>query len=268
MSKIRYVDIQYYDDYFASLKRRQCTFELSKTSYSRKIKQQRDTTIFNDGAKQDYDLLPLINCVRQDALNYIGRTNFQMREEFINFFDFFKRPSSDEVMWKIDVKSAYWIASLKKGSTSEETNERLIWLFKDRPAKEMKAARLKALGSLATQKTKQWWEEGKMINEEVKTEITKGLYMDICRDVDNLMRDCVSNNQSVIYYYWDCIFVPKNTAKGVLEYFQDLKYDVTVEETTLEYIDIFNDGGGYITSTSDSKSYMVRKESIGLLDGL
>lgn len=269
MSRIIYLDIENYDDYFKSLKRRKCDFELCKTSYSRKIKEKSITTIFNQGAEQDFELLPLINSVREDAVKYIGKTNYKDRENSdIQFFDFFKKPDSEEIMWKVDVKSAYWIASLKRGSTSEETNDKLLEIFKNRSSKEMKSARLKALGSLATRKTQQWYESGKMVDEIIKTEITKGIYMEICRDVDLLMRDCVNNNQTVIYYYWDCIFVPKNTAQKVVEYFRDLKYDVTVEETKLAYVDIFNDGGGYITSESDSKAYMVRKESLGLIENL
>ncbi len=268
MSRIVYVDIEHYDEYKRTLVRRKCDFEVSKTSYSRKVKENRFTTIFNQGAVQDFQLLPLINSVRANALKYLGSTNYQQRETDIHFFDFFKKPDSEEVMWKVDVKSAYWIAALKRGVISETTNQQLIDMYENRPSKEMKSARLKALGSLATQKTKQWYQKGKLVDEKIDTEITKGIYMEICRDVDLLMRDCVNNNQSVVYYYWDCIFVPKNTAQKVVDYFKDLKYDVTVEETRLAYVDIFSDGGGYITSESDSKAYMVRKESLGLIEGL
>ena len=89
--------------------------------------------------------------------------------------------------------------------------------------------------------------------------------MDICRDVDDLMKDCIANNQEAFYYYWDCIFIPDGYSKHVIEYFKDLKYNVTTGKTKLEYIPVFKDGGGYLLSKADDKIYMVRKDSIGLL---
>ena len=127
---------------------------------------------------------------------------------------------------------------------------------------------MKALGSLATTKFTRNYEDGILKDETPYTEITKEVYMDICRDVDMLMRDCVSENQTVIYYYWDCIFVPEGTAADVVNYFKKLDYDVTVEETKLTYVNVFKDGGGYLLSESDNKAYMVRKESYGLIKDL
>lgn len=268
MPKVKYVDLEFYDDYIESLKRRKCDFSVSKTTYSKKIKENYFTTVFNDGGREDFDILPLINLVRADALKFIEKYQFKEDDSYISFYDFFNMPNSDEVICKIDTKSAYWEMARKKGVITEKTNNKLLELFEGRPVKEMKSARLKALGSLATQKTKQWYVEGKMVKEECTVEITRPLYMDICRDVDKLMAGCVRENQDIIYYYWDCIFAPKNIAPQVINYFEKVDYDVTVEETKLTYVDIFNDGGGYIVSESDNKAYMVRKESIGLLKSI
>jgi len=270
-SKVRYLDIEDYEDYIERLKNRKQTFVVSKTTYSRKVETESLTLIFNTDAKGDNKLLALINAVRKNARDYLGRTSYEKRSEYIHFFDLFNIPKSDEVICKIDVKSAYWAAALKRGVVEEVTNRRLLEDFADRPAKEMKNARLKALGSLATTKTISRYEKGKLQPikpEDIVTEPTKEIYMDICRDVDILMRDCASENHTVVYYYWDCIFVPKHTAADVLDFFKKRDYNVTVEETKLSYINIFNKGGGYILSESDDKAYMVRKESIGLIQNL
>jgi len=270
-SKVRYLDIDLYEDYVESLKSRKQTFTIAKTTYSRKISTDSLTLIFNVDAEGDNKLLSLINSVRKNARDYLGRTSYEKREEYIHFFDLFNIPKSDEVVCKIDVKSAYWAAALKRGVVEELTNKKLLEDFADRPAKEMKSARLKALGSLATTKVITRYVEGVLQDtnpEDVQVEPTKEIYMDICRDVDMLMRDCVSEHHTIIYYYWDCIFAPKNIAADVLDFFKKRNYNVTVEETRLTYIDIFNSGGGYILSESDDKAYMVRKESVGLIRDL
>lgn len=268
MAQIKYLHIKFYDDYFSSLKKRNATFTVVKTSYSRKIKTEGTTIIFNQEGGNDYEVLSLINRVRQNAKDYLANTSYEKRDTFIHFFDLFRKPKSDEIIWKIDVRSAYWSMALKKNIILEETNRRLMVAFDGRPAKEMKQARLKALGSLATKKITEYYIEGKKEREEYFTEVTKDIYMDICRDVDMLMRECVSENQTVIYYYWDCIFVPRDTAQDVLQFFKERDYNVSVEETRLLYVDIFKDGAGYLLSESDNKAYMVRKESIGLLEDL
>jgi len=265
MARIKYLHIDNYLDYFTRLNKRGCEFSVCKTTYSRKIKMGQLTIIFNDDGGSDYGILSLINNVRKDAKEYLAKSSYEKRNEYIYFFDLFGIPKKDMVYCKIDLKSAYWKAALKRNIVSENTDKKLIKVFGDRPSKEMKSARLKALGSLATQKNTQYYASGKLIREEISTENTKSIYMDICRDVDLIMRDCANECTDVIYYYWDCIFVPIDHKQEVLDYFKKIEYDVTVGETKLEYINIFNDGGGYIISKSDYKCYMVRKESIGLL---
>lgn len=268
MSKTKYLNIKEYESYKKRLKDRGLHFLVVKTSYSRKIKLDNTTVIFNQEGSNDQALLSLINKVRSNAKDYLATTSYEKRSQYIHFFDLFKKPKSNEVIWKVDIRSAYWSSALKRGIILEETNRKLMLAYADKPAKEMKQARLKALGSLATKSTTQEWLGYELLNEELFTQPTKEIYMDICRDVDLLMRDCVSQNQTVIYYYWDCIFVPDGYEKDVVKFFTERDYNVSVEETKLMYIDIFKDGGGYLLSESDDKAYMVRKESAGLIEGL
>jgi hypothetical protein len=248
------------------LKLRKANFEVAKTTYSRKIKMKGLTILFNDDGGSDYDSLALINMVRENAKEYLGKTSFEQRKSFIHFSELINKPKSGEVIHKIDVRSAYWSMALKRGVIEELTNRKLLEVFEFKSAEEMKRARLKALGSLATRKMIQIYEFGKLIKEEPIIENTKELYMDICRDVDNLMRDCVDENQSIIFYYWDCIFAPETISSEVLNYFKKLKYDVQVEHTKLEYVNVANTN--WIVSMSDNKAYLVKKESRGLIEGL
>ena len=264
MGRLTYLNLDYFDKYFKSLKKRELDFKLTKTTYSRKIELNDMVILFNEDGGSDYNVLSLINKVRKNARTYLGSTSFEKRQEYIHFYDLFRKPKSNEVIWKVDVRSAYWEAAMKRGIVDSVTNDSLIQAFEGKPAKEMKRARLKSLGALATTKNVREYVKGKMHKEDVIKEPTRELYMDICRDVDILMRDCIAQNQDVVYYYWDCIFVPINTANEVIEYFKELKYDVTVEETKLEYQVIAE--RGFIISQCDSKAYMVRKESIDLLD--
>lgn len=277
-SNIKYQKIENYPRYLKMLIDRKQTFFSKNTSYSRKVVSDEMTIIFNPDGESDFNILSLINMVRGDALKYLGNTSYEKREDYIHFFDLFRKPDDNEIMWKIDLKSAYWEMSKRRKIIQPQTDRKLIEIFKEipehlKPAKQMKSARLKALGSLATTSTTNYWDLGikrEVKPEDIVTEPTKELYMDICRDVDMLMRECVSENQTVVYYYWDCIFVPKNTAPGVLDFFKKRDYNISVDETRLSYVPLTTKegSGGYILSESDNKSYMVRKNSIGLLDGL
>lgn len=88
--------------------------------------------------------------------------------------------------------------------------------------------------------------------------------MEVCNGIDRLMKDVNFNIDGCVYYYWDCIFVKKKFEKEVIEYIESRGYDVSTEETKLEYIKIGETG--YLLSTSDSKIYMTKKENGFLLE--
>lgn len=256
--------ISFYEDYIKKIKDKGVRFDLSKTTYSRKVKQKGLTILFNEDGDSDMDALGLINLVRKNAKDFLGNTSFKQRSEYIYFSELINKPKSQEIIYKIDVRSAYWIAAMKRGVIEETTNSKLLEVFEFKTPEEMKRTRLKALGSLATKKTEQEWLGRKLLKEKVVIENTKDLYMDICRDVDNLMRECVDENQQIVFYYWDCIFVPSGFEMEVMEFFKNRKYDVSVGTTRLEYINIGRTN--WVLSQDDDKAYMVKKESRGLID--
>lgn len=265
--KTRYYKLNEYEDYLYDLKKRKLDFELSLTTYSRKIKTQSYIVMFNEDGAGDYSTLKLINNVRNDAKKY-SLLGGGVQDGYIHFFDLLNKPENNKLVSKVDIRGAYWNRAIKKGVISNNTNEKFIDLFSGSPAEDMKKARLRALGSLATQKRIEIYERGCIIPESIRVETqpTKPIYMGICEDIDTLMRDVSYNTPGVFYYYWDCVFVAKEYTKDVVKYIKEKEYDVKVNETKLEYVEVGD--SGYIVSTTDEKIYMVRKESRHLLEDL
>lgn len=242
-------------------------FEVHSTTYSKRINYEGARIVFNDDGKSDMGQLKLISKVRSDAANFLKRGD-NLRSTYIHFFDLFERPKTDEVIHKVDIKSAYWTYALKRGILSPETNRYFLDKFRYLSYKEGKQKRLRALGSLATTKTILKYTNGvpDWDGIERKTSETKDLYMEICRGVDDLMRECVKNVEGCIYYYWDCIFVSSKFSQDAVDFFKSVDYDVKVGETKLDYVDLGEKS--YLISTSageKNKIYMVKKENKHLL---
>jgi hypothetical protein len=253
-----YYDISDFELYKQKLIKKKVDFEVVKTTYTRRITTKTKRIVFNEGGEKDNVLLSLIGMVRKDALEFIDKCK---NDSYIHFFDIIEKPRSKKVLSKIDLKSAYWNYAIKKGIIKEKTNEFLIKEFSNRGDNSLKKARLKALGSLATTKTTEVYEKGVLNTEklQLKTEPTKDIYMDICRGIDSLMRECVNNVKGCIYYYWDCIFISEEFEEDAIEFFKSYGYQTSTEKTTLESVRIGRNY--YLLSSVDDKMYMVRREN-------
>jgi len=260
--EISYYHISQFLEYKNLLIKNKKSFVLIETQYTRRIDIPDEDLclIFNETGKQDIKLLGLINRVRKDA-NYYMAIRPYIKEKYIGFYDIWEIPDSDEIICKVDIRAAYWTYACMKDILSEETHNFFLDNYTNSNYEESKKARLKALGALATRKRRTIFTDG--IEDENQPEPedqpTKALYLDICRGIDNLMVQCYDNVDGVISYYWDCIFIRKKFAPIAIEFFKSQKYDVTVEETHLRYIEIGQNG--YLLSVSDSKIYMVSKEN-------
>jgi hypothetical protein len=165
----------------------------------------------------------------------------------------------DEVICKIDMRSAYWTLALQKGIITKETNDIFEKLAENYDEKFSKDLRLKALGALATTKFFQTYGHGVLKKEKSIAEPTKPLYMEICLGVDRIMRQTNKEVEGCVYYYWDCIFVKKNSSEEVIEFFKKQGYDCSIKETKISYVKVGENG--YIISKSDNKIYMTRKDN-------
>lgn len=260
-----------YLEFLNEYKRRRLDFVLEQTSYTKCIKIGDKRLMFNQQGKSDWRTLSLINKVRSDANNYLkhllicDEQDEIVRDSYINFYKLFEKPTLKQEIIKVDLKSAYWKYALQRGIITEEADNTFKKLYKNEDNKTAKQARLKALGSLATSKRIIEYQNGKpnYETEELLIEPTKPLYLEICRGVDELMRECREEIKGVYYYYWDCIFISKEFSEDAVEFFKKRNYNVNVDEDSIEYVEHM--GNSYIISTKNDKCYMVREEDKNLV---
>lgn len=286
--KQQYFHISYFESYLQKMKDSKKKFTLISTTYTKKILQEENKIFFNDKGDQDFRLLSLIMSVRKDAKEFLDNGG-EIRDDKIDFFNMFEIPSEEEIICKIDLTAAYWTYALKRRILKPETNQKLIKLYgvskkkvkqtmkdydstpsekmklklKTREVGEFKDARLKAFGSLATMKTTTEYENGYRVKEETIQEPTKEVYMEVCRGIDQLMKECHRNVPGCIYYYWDCVFVKKKFAQDVVDFFKERQYNTTMQETKIDFVKIGEIG--YLISSSDDKIYMTRRENKHLI---
>lgn len=261
----RYYKLKYYLPELYKLKQYKQDFETVSTTYTKKIITKDETMFFNEEGKDDKKALLLINAVRNDAKKFLEKNTVSKvnnyKTDFFNLLDVIK---SDKVIKKIDFKSAYWTYALKTGVITEATNINFNKWYEGVDVFYAKQARLKALGSLATTKFTNIYENGLWIQSlPVYTEPTKPLYMSVCNGIDNLMKDINYAINGCVYYYWDCMFVEEEFEQEVIEYVRRRGYDVGVEETKLEFVTVGDIG--YLLSITDGKIYMTKKENKYLL---
>ena len=254
--QVIYYTINTFNNYLQELKDNKEHFELTRTTYTRKVKKEEYTILFNQDGKSDFLSLCLINKVRKDARNYIDLSS----NDYVKFFDLIEKPN-DSVISKIDLRSAYWHYARHIGLITEETHEWWKEKWGGMSYDEGKKARLKALGSLATTRCTVEYENGKRIpdSEKILVEPSKPLYMDVCRGIDDLMTKCANEVEGCVYYYWDCMFINQKFTDEAIDFFAQNDFQVSVDETKLEYQVVA--GTGYLVSQVDGNMYMTREEN-------
>lgn len=262
--KIRYYDIVDYPAVLHHLKKDKEDFLHTSTGYTKRIFTKDKRMYFNDGGKDNRRVLRLINVVRNDGANWMKTNTVPKLKQEVDFFNLMDLVNHEDVIVKVDLKSAYWMKALKEGVITEKTNQKFLEWYKDIDPYFAKQDRLKALGALATTKTETVYKNGKRESELVTVEPTKDVYMMICDGVDRLMKDINYNCNGCIYYYWDCMFVNKKHSQEVIDYLANKGYDVGLDETKLEIVKL-GSGTEYLRSTYDHKDYMTKKKNKHLL---
>jgi hypothetical protein len=105
-SRTIYRQLEHFKPMLERLRIDKCDFELTETTFTKKIKYDNDNIIFNDEGEQDGPLLQLINRVRNDALSF-NITQLPAEKKKVIWFDLSERPP-EAVVAKVDVRSAYW----------------------------------------------------------------------------------------------------------------------------------------------------------------
>ena len=186
-------------------------FTVKSTSYTKQLKVNKKTFLFAD-EPTSYQQLKLINLARTDGLNYLKRKKIKkIKSKEIPFYKFIDNGGGNQKLkgYKIDLTSAYWVMAINEGIISEKTNAFFMECNLD------KHARLKALGSYATKKHNQLYENGKLTGESVDifNEDLRGLYLYICEKVAEVMQIVsYAFRTEAFYYYWDCLFFSDNTS--------------------------------------------------------
>lgn len=256
--KTQYYLVNFFQEEFKKLIDAKKSFEYIRTSFTKKLKTERQTIIFNNDGIGDDLILSLINRVRKDAIKFMEANEHKINDnEKIYFLDMFSLPVENEITVKVDLTSAYWRFSKLENVITKETDDYFNTTFADRTEKERKEIRLKALGSLATRKQIETFENGKSVNFEVDEQQTKRVYMHVCRQVDKIMRDCAFSCEGCIFYYWDCMFVRKQYEKEIIDFFRAKQFECKTEETYLSYDKIGTKE--FFFSECDGKMYMVEK---------
>lgn len=257
-------------------------FDITYTNYTKKID-------FYDGSFEkmffsnkdvpeelrNYQLV-LINKVRRDAKYFVDNYNKSEipKADYIRLCDI----PNDTMAFKIDLNGAYWQYAINNNIISEDTNRYFnsikipkgICKKYNKTQKQIKKdLRLRALGSLATTRIKEYWRNGKCQGSEAKTEPTQPIYKDICRGIDDLMKD-IHNDFHLFFYWVDCCF--SDTRDDIVNFLWEQNYPTTVEEKKLDTIDI--DGEKWIVSKDPEKIwakpdiYSIRKEEYELIDSI
>lgn len=259
---------EHFQKEFGRAKDRRLDFVYERTKYTRKLKFENYSIIFNPEGRMDDRVLSLINKVRKDANTYVTENNQQLPDSKIFFLDLFNIPKDDEIVVKIDITKAYWKQAMMDGIIGEETDEYLNTGFSDYTQKAIKKVRLKALGSLATRKEIEIYDRGYATSWDMIQQPTRPLYMNVCRSIDQAMRKCKSELGvgSCIMYYWDCMFVKLGFANDVIEFFKQKDFECTKEETKMSYMNVGTKG--YLFSEVDDKMYLVSSENRDLLKSI
>lgn len=274
MNKTKYFHIKDFETKLADLCDKKLDFSVAYTNYSRKIKLPNKTYMFNQDGKGDFNTLLLINKVRHDAKKYLEINKNIAKRQYVHYSDLVGPIDKEGVISKVDIKSAYWECARNMGVISKTTNNLYEDIVKEiyansevsnsRLHEKTKGLRTKALGSLSTQKRISFFVGGKRVGvDEIKIEPTRGLYIDICKNIDNVMRECSEAVDGCIYYYVDCMFVARDYEKDVIEFFKYKQFDCGALETRLEYLEIGKTS--WLMSMKDGKMYAVPKESKHLL---
>ena len=251
-----------YSHYFDYFKRRNSQFELQETSYTKRLVTNTETIFFNHEGKADPRVLLLINKVRNDGKKYLLKQN-EPKDLPIDYYSLISKPR-DGLMIKVDITAAYWTFGLHEGIISEMTDRCLKEVFKDDDYDTVKKARTKAFGSLATKKTITQYQNGQKQEPEYFTEPTRELYIDVCRGIDQIMKQCAKEVDGCVYYYWDCMFVVPGFEQKVVDFFAAKNYHCKISESEIMFVRIGDTG--YLVSLKDGKTYMTRRENKHLLD--
>lgn len=131
-------------------------------------------------------------------------------------------------IYEIDLNAAYWNFALTSGYISKELHREGLSVSK--------MCRLVSLGNLAKTTTIMQYNGKEFKNVQVlKSESTQGVFFDVSRQTDDVMKYCrVIANENFLFYWVDAIFIQgKDTLKNISDYLKFNNIDFKVKEIDL-----------------------------------
>ncbi len=245
-------------------------FRLIETNYTKDIRIGDNRLFFSD---QDFCPLEmkLLNLVRSEVDNYEGKFKEVISENDIDFYSGYELMNGECYdVWKVDVDGAYWECA-KKNHIIAEKSIAYYEFHKDEFSNGAKKARLKALGSLATQKRDQEYIKGKRhgVAKIKVNQVWRNCYLHVCEEVDMMMRDiCVNWYGQAYYYYWDCVFIDQSVDP---EEVKDFIYNRYGYGSKFDASTVYVNGGGEVNGrlidlkkleNGEHADYPIRMDSI------
>jgi hypothetical protein len=202
-------------------------FEQSTSSFQRIIADKR-TYMFTGGNSIE-GLNAARNDVRKDGMKYLEngkKVPIAINSKYFYFTDHFFTPGSFKKFCQIDIRSAYWEISKKKGYISSDTYGK---------HKLNKIARNMALGTWAVCTTKSVYKKGKLIDTKAEYKPTRPLFFDTAQDCFNLMKNAVhSELPNVPFFFWvDAIFCPVQFAPNIRSFISNEGFDTSFDPVNI-----------------------------------
>lgn len=197
--------------YICELKKAKFPFTVVKTNYTTQIKNQFVNYIFFDES-MSFKTLGLVGKIRKEVENNY-QNNFVWGYDKIKYMVYnFQELKPDSVLnncIEIDINSAYLHAAKNLNLISNDTFNKVNKLNK--------INRLKALGSMATRKFIQEYENGEIISERIETnERLRAAWFQICYEIDKILFQCAYEiKKAFLFYYVDGIYVAPKTITDI-----------------------------------------------------
>ncbi len=272
------LDILNLDKDISNMIKRKDTFQLIETSYTARIKQERNgrknTFLYS---AQDKKLPPVVLKKYNDFLllniNKVRSLakDFELKDAPKEYIDLgwssmLSSLPREITIWCVDIKSAYFNAAIEIGLFTKEfvlefekyfeiQFKQIIKVEKDYNDL-YKSARLVVLGSCATKRRVRDYVEG-ICKEDSGYKVydvkARNVYVEVCRSVDNLMIE-LNEVPGTVGYYWDCVFTTSESSaieveKKILE--RGLNFKTEKRKSKIYY---YPNGGGSMVTNCDNEA--------------
>lgn len=181
-------------------------FILKQTNYSDEIIWNNEKYLINTKGFLNFDVLMYRSKILSDIQKFesLNSPPVKVHKHLINYFDlgkFYVKKGDFELsnIFCVDIVAAYPSGFLNRGFISEKTFNELL--------KANKEARLKACGSIATEKIIYEFKEGKSINAKLNRADKENYFFTVVNDISKLMSKIkIALGPDFLYFWVDGIF--------------------------------------------------------------